>query len=372
MSDATTAAAGPGRAGAARLARAVVCSAAVPAFLLLASCSGPKAPPAVSSIAADDSATVFDHHVHVLSPALVEKWKSIGVPFSKPDYAYSDIDSILKFNPADGMFLVSMAYLWSTPAFSGDPARAKVARENDFVASLARKHPDRLFAFCGVDPLAAWAVDEVRRSRTETGAYGVKLHLSTSGVDLADPSHLARVREVFSAAAGAGMPVMLHLGAGAADDEVPGVAAGAAAAAGLLIDSVILPGPPVEVIVAHLGTSGGYTLGTRAIVRRFADALKGDAALSRRKVWFDISAVALTEGSEQAGALTPEDFADLSSDLVELGLARVVFGTDYPVFNAPAYLTALESNLSLTRGELIGIAGNGLPGSFGGAATRGD
>src|SRR6185436_5863978 len=90
---------------------------------LCPSCSTPKTPPAPSTIAGNDSVTVFDHHVHALSPALIERWKSAGVPFSKPDYAYSDIDSILRFDPADGISLVSMAYLWSTPGFSDTSER---------------------------------------------------------------------------------------------------------------------------------------------------------------------------------------------------------------------------------------------------------
>jgi predicted TIM-barrel fold metal-dependent hydrolase len=334
------------------LAAALVCAAGVSG-----GCALPQERRPVSTIAGNDSFTVFDHHVHVLSPALIERWKSIGVPFSKPDYAYSDIDSIRRFDPVNGMFLVSMAYLWSTPGFSDSAERSNVARENDFVAGLARKDPGRLFAFCAVDPLAPYAVEELVRCRREMGAYGLKLHLATSGVDLSDPRHLARVREVLEAASAQGMPVLVHLAAppGDAGDE----------SAALLIDSVLVTGPPLEITIAHLGTSGGYGFTTSAIVRRFAEALRSRPELRKDRVWFDISAVALTTESEQVPALTPQDFTSLAADLEDLGLERVVFGTDYPAFNSVAYMGLLESELPLTREELIHIAGNGVPAGSG-------
>jgi predicted TIM-barrel fold metal-dependent hydrolase len=329
---------------------------------MLVGCSGPQARKPVSTIAANDSVTLFDHHVHVLSPALIERWKTVGVPFSKPDYAYSDVDSILKFDPADGMFLVSMAYLYSTPGFTDSAERANVARENDFVAGLARKHPGRLYAFCAVDPLRPWAVDELLRCRRELGMYGLKLHFATSGVSLADSTHLARVRKMFAVASAERMPVMVHLG--------PTADGAGGAEARLLIDSLLAPSGPVELILAHLGTSGGYTFATKAIVRRFAEALRTRPELREHTIWFDLSAVGLTTASEQAAALTPEDFTDLSADLRELGLERVVFGTDYPAFNSVAYMSTLEEGLPLTREELIGIAGNGLPANFGAGTAR--
>ena len=206
----------------------------VVAALLLAGCGGRKAPRAVSSLAGNDSVRIFDHHVHVMSPALVERWKSIGVPFSKPDYAYSDIDSILKFNPADRMFLISMAYLWASPEFSDSAERSNVARENDFVAGLARKHPEKLFAFCGVNPLTDYAAAELLRCRNDLGMYGLKLHFASSGVSLNNADHLARVREILSLAADQKMPVVLHF-----DNQTDTFDA---ADVDILIDSVLAQG----------------------------------------------------------------------------------------------------------------------------------
>jgi len=342
------------------IARAEIIRAALLPFLAALLCGQPACTPAgkgpgnggVSSLARDSSVRVFDHHVHVLTPRLVEKWKALGVPFSKPDYAYSDIDSIMNLNRADGMFLVSMAYLYATPDFSDSLERRNVREENDYVVQLAARHPEKLFAFCGVNPLRPYAVDELRRCRA-AGATGLKLHFASSDVSLSDPAHLARVREIVSAAAGLGMPVLLHL-----DNQRESFGAEDAR---VLIDSVILPTPDLEIFLAHCGTSGGYTYKTRMIIGLFTDSLASNPALAAHRIWFDISAVGLTEPAEQVPPLTPEDFADLSGQLTRLGLDRVVFGTDYPVFNTTAYLSTLEENTTLTREELAGIAWNGVP-----------
>ncbi len=323
------------------------------AALVLPGCGERRPSGSASLFPPGDSVRVFDHHVHVLSPSLVERWKSIGVPFSKPDYAYSHIDSILKFNPADGMFLVSMAYLYGSPEFSDGDERANVERENDFVAGLANQHPGKLFAFAGVNPLREYAAAELVRCRRELGMYGLKLHFASSGVSLRNPSHLARVKEILALASAEGMPVILHFHNQREDFGEADV--------GLLVDSVLAPAPPLELYLAHLGTSGGFNHLTRGIIRRFAEALNDRRTLAHHTIWFDISAVALTEETEQVPPLSPADFADLSGMLTELGLERVVFGTDYPVFNSTAYLAALAANTTLTREELVAIAENASP-----------
>ncbi len=306
----------------------------------------------LSGLASDTSVRVFDHHVHALSPRLVAKWKALGVPFSKPDYAYSDIDSIMEINRADGMFLLSMAYLYGTDDFTDADELRNVRDENDYVDSLAATRPGRLYSFCSVNPLRDYAADELRRCRA-AGAAGLKLHFSSSDVSLRDPAHLAAVRSLCSVAARLVMPVLVHF-----DNQRESFGVEDAR---VLIDSLILPLEDLEITIAHLGTSGGYNDRTRMILGLFADSLESNPALAARKVWLDISAVGLTETSEQVPPITPEDFADLSTQLIGVGLDRVVFGTDYPIFNTSAYVSTLESNTTLTRDELAGILCNGVP-----------
>jgi predicted TIM-barrel fold metal-dependent hydrolase len=84
-----------------------------------------------------------------------------------------------------------------------------IAREsNDYNLAAARLHPDRLVAFCSVNPL--WgedAVAEVRRCH-EAGARGIgELHPDTQGIIDADMSALA---PVFDTARELGMPILMH------------------------------------------------------------------------------------------------------------------------------------------------------------------
>jgi hypothetical protein len=49
---------------------------------------------------------IYDHHVHLLSPALIDDWKSIGVQFSRPEIEYCDPLRRLENDGLAGAFLV--------------------------------------------------------------------------------------------------------------------------------------------------------------------------------------------------------------------------------------------------------------------------
>ena len=85
----------------------------------------------------------------------------------------------------------------------------EIARQsNDYNLEAARAHPDRLVAFCSVNPL--WgedAVAEVRRCH-EAGAKGIgELHPDTQGIIDAD---LASLAPVLDTAKELDMPVLIH------------------------------------------------------------------------------------------------------------------------------------------------------------------
>ena len=60
---------------------------------------------------------LYDHHVHVLSPRLIQDWKSIGMEFSRPEHAYSNSTNVLDQEKIAGAFLVSMSHLYTTEGF---------------------------------------------------------------------------------------------------------------------------------------------------------------------------------------------------------------------------------------------------------------
>lgn len=79
--------------------------------------------------------------------------------------------------------------------------------ENQLTADLARRHPDRLVAFLGVDPRRPGALELFRRGLDEWGMRGLKLHPGTGfrpDDPLCDPFYrLAGER---------GIPVVVHTG----------------------------------------------------------------------------------------------------------------------------------------------------------------
>ena len=71
--------------------------------------------------------------------------------------------------------VVSDAYYFST--------LAEERAENDWTAQQVARFPDRLIAFCSVNPLADFALGEIERCASSGQFKGLKLHLGTSHVD---------------------------------------------------------------------------------------------------------------------------------------------------------------------------------------------
>ena len=118
---------------------------------------------------------------------------------SKAKFAHTS-DLIASMDDADVDVSVCAGFGWTDP---------EIAREsNDYNLEAARLHPDRLVAFCSVNPL--WgedAVSEVRRCH-EAGAKGIgELHPDTQGILDAD---LAALAPVLDTAKELEMPVLIH------------------------------------------------------------------------------------------------------------------------------------------------------------------
>ena len=142
-----------------------------------------------------------DCHVHIMSPNLIKDWKDLGMPFSKPDYIYSNIDSILNRNGADKINLIGMAYVYGNQEFyQGKNEYARVMQENDFLLTNSRRHKNRIKPFFAIDPLKNYAIDEINRCVKINPNAGLKLHFSSSQVYLTEPEHLKKIKSVFELA----------------------------------------------------------------------------------------------------------------------------------------------------------------------------
>lgn len=300
----------------------------------------------------------FDHHVHLLSPHLVRDWKSLGVPFSRPDSFYSSPSAVLDQSRIQKAIILSMAYLYGSEGFqrlesSSEKEHEWVRRENDFIASLVRSNPKKLTGFYSVHPLRPYALSELRRCRDEFGLSGIKLHLAHSRVDLTNETHLKRVADIFALAQEKGTPVLLHVNAVYADHRKQQV--------DILVRELLHKHPKVDVYIAHLGGSGGYNPIVGEVLQMFINHLSRGGALERRRVFFELSAVVLTESSEGVEPPDEERLRQLSADLRKLGLDRILFGSDHPVFNSQEYAQTLRHKLNMSEKEIQQILGNEAP-----------
>lgn len=290
-------------------------------------------------------AETTDGHVHILSPELIKVWKKLGIPFSRPDEYYSDIDVILKNTSVKRIDLISMAHVYSSSEFGGfRNERELVENENGFVADGRNRSPKKIRAFCSVDPLRDYALEELERCRTKLKMDGVKLHHNANQVYLTVPAHLEKVKKVFEFAARHKMPVLLHFDNSHRRFGGPDV--------DLLINSVLNDLPPVKLRIAHFGTSGGFNPRTKAVIDAFREQFRNNPRLKKHTITFDISAVALDKDSEGVRRLTDGEFEELGIYVRRLGFEWITFATDYPLYTPAEYLKILRTRLKLSEGEI--------------------
>lgn len=323
---------------------------------VLAGCLGaPRSqapPPATPALA--------DHHVHLLSPGLLRDWAAAGATFSRAAPVYTSAEGLFE-SSLDQAVLVPMAHLYSSGwlrerlELTEDQERERVRRENDHVAAEAKRYPRRAVAFCSVGVLRPYTWDEIRRCRESLGSPGIKLHLASSGVDLRNEEHLEEIAKIAGWAETEEVALLVHFDPQARGLDVEDVER--------FIARVLAPHERLEVMIPHLGGSGGYGPWTRSVFRTFVNWLDEEARKGRPRpgVTFDVSAVILEEESEGVPPTTPEEAASLAEDLRSLGLARVMFGSDYPVFDPQRYLSLLQTTLRLSTDELETLRRNRLP-----------
>ena len=264
-------------------------------------------------------------------------------PYSQPvtaDMLVEDLDDA----GIQRAVVLSIAYWFGEQetSYPGDPYD-NVRAENDWTAAEVAKYPDRLVAFCGVNPLRDFALDEMRRCSRELGMPGIKLHFGAEDIDVGNPDHLARVRPVFDLANQLGMAIVLH----ARGPEY------GAEQAQIIVDSLLPLVPDVVLQIAHLW--GGAEVSEPAL-EVLARAANTDAG---RNLWFDLTEV------ERSAGHSDELMARLAGRIREIGTDRVVYGSDmHASESSPPPAIAwprLRRALPLTDAEWADIADNVAP-----------
>ena len=211
-----------------------------------------------------------------------------------------------------------------------------IAREsNDYNLEAARSHPDRLVAFCSVNPL--WgedAVAELRRCH-EAGAIGIgELHPDTQGILDADMASLA---PVFDTARELGMPILMH-----ASEPVGHGYPGKGTVTPDMLMALVKAFPNNRFVFSHFG--GGLPF--YGLMPEVMSALKN--------VYFDSAASPLL--------YRPEVF-DVAARAV--GVEKILFASDFPLVTQQRALNEFEQaglspeQLRLVRGanavQLLGL-----------------
>ena len=256
-----------------------------------------------------------DHHQHLFSPAAAA-WMSSSIAL-----APIDADALVAQLDAAGVgraAVLSAAYAYGLPARAIDHEYARVRAENDWVAAQAARHPNRLVALCSFNPLKDYALLELGRCATSPGfGRGIKLDFAASDVQLDEPGHVERLRQVFRAANARGMAIVMDVRASRALGRPYG-----AAQARVLLEQVLPYAPDVPVQVSHLAGNGpgfGDTPAREALAVLAEAAARGDPRM--RQVWFDVAAVVQAD-------LPADEARRLVRRLRQLGLDRVLYGSD--------------------------------------------
>jgi predicted TIM-barrel fold metal-dependent hydrolase len=291
-----------------------------------------------------------DYHQHVFSKediALAGPQSGLQPLDAKDVVALLDAAGIRKAT------LLSIAFWYGKPGRAVDDEIGQVRRENDWTAAQAARYPDRLVAFCSFNPLKDYAIRELERCASHPGmARGIKLHFGNSDVQLDDPAHVARLREVFAAANKHGMAIVVHLRPSISKGRPYG-----ARQARIFLEQLLPAAPGVTVQVAHFaGTGPGYEdPPAREAMAVFASAMAAHDPRTR-KLWFDVASIVDRD-------ITPE-LAQLVAGMIrQVGTGRVLYGTDSAQGGnlRPRESWEAFKALPLTRDEFAHIANNVPP-----------
>ena len=296
-------------------------------------------------------APVADHHQHLFSPAIAAMLATgSGGP---PAITAREVVALLDAAGMRRALVLSVAYMYGSPARTVEDEYAKVRAENDWTAAQAARYPDRLRAFGGFNPLKAYALDELARCASEPQLrHGIKLHFGNSDVQLDDPGQREQLRRVFRAANEHRMAIVVHLRASISRKRPYG-----AAQARVFLEQLLPLVPDSPVQVAHLAGSGpGYDdpPADRAMAVLAEAVERGDPRTGR--LWFDVATVV-------DRAISPASAALVARRIRQVGVERVLYGSDAAVGDnlRPREGWAAFRRLPLEEDEFARIASNVAP-----------
>jgi len=299
-----------------------------------------------------------DHHVHLNSPAIqaflpdfcasARRYGPCDPALTTP-HSVQDLLAEMDRAGIQRALVLSNGYLAESPMMESQrPDAADLMRAaNDWTVDLARRYPKRLFAFIAVDPLRPTALPEIARWRGNPAVAGIKLHLTSSGVDLRSDSDVSALAAVFRAAALARFAIVIHLRTQRMDYGAPDIRH--------FVEDVLPAAGDTPVQIAHAGGWGGIDPPTLSALGAFADAVETNPRRFRH-VWFDLSGV-WTDKSSAA------DKDGLVALVRRIGLKHFLPASDWPYNrgNLADYYNRVYPELPLTEREWAIIRSNVAP-----------
>jgi len=305
---------------------------ALPSLIFLAACATVATPgqPIVPRV---------DYHQHLVSPAFAPVVK---LPERNGQALLRELDAA----GIQRAVVLSVGYSFADERKALANPDSLTRAENDWTSSEVARSGGRLIGFCSANPMRDAALQELERCLSLPGMVGIKQHMGNGGVTLRDTSHLRRMQQVFALAQRKRAPVLVHM-------RARGGANFGAEDARLFLSKVVPQAPDIEIIVAHLGSSGpGYISQHDEVMGAFGEAVERNDP-HMRNLYFDASGIFVEE-------TTPEEGARAATRIRQVGVSRILYGSDLTPAGGSIRRgwEIFRSEVPLTEGELRQIAGN--------------
>ena len=303
-----------------------------PALLLLTSCAAalPRSAPV----------PVVDYHQHLVSPAFATVLNVTTL---------RDGQALVRELDAAGVrraVVLSVGYSFADERKGLSDPDARTRAENDWTSAQVAGSRGRLIGFCSANPLREAALQELERCLALPGMTGIKQHWGNAGVSLRNPEHLRNTRRLFAFAERRRVPVLVHMRARGGGNY-------GAEDARLFLEQVVPFAPHVEIVVAHLGSSGpGYTPQHDEVMAVFGEAAERRAP-AMRNLFFDVSSNVVAE-------TTAAEAAAVARRVRQVGTRRILYGSDLNAAGGGIRQAweIFRSKVPLSEREFREIAGN--------------
>lgn len=252
---------------------------------------------------------IIDAHAHIFPDKIAEKATAgiSGFYDGIPVQCAATVSELLKNGTEAGVDRFIVQSVATVPE--------QVTSINDFISKSVREHPDRLIGFGALHPDFPDINSETDRI-ISLGLRGIKLHSDFQDFNIDDK----RAFPIYEAAQGR-LPVLFHVGDPRGDRSSPE-----------RLIRVAELFPRLAIIAAHLG---GWTV--------WDDGAELFARFREKHP----KSVIYADCSSSLYALTPEHAAEL---IRKIGAERVMWGTDFPMWNAKEELERFRG-LPLTPRE---------------------